>query len=432
MIVCAPSRSASTTGIGGTPRRATPAATSRPCRSTASSQPPRPSGRAPTSSGTAASAASRCARSSARMSPASRSRRRAASSKRCRAASVVHLLGRSRPVRRRRGRRPAPAGRAPPARTRSGSAGPAHGARHRCSSCSAHGVAAAPRAGMRSVHGRSGTASSTVSTAATAARRLRNGPSAPSRGVLTTDSRGNASAVGRDPPAPVRPPGPAVVRRLVGRDQPQLAHRGLQRVRAHHGVHPLGQRDHVPDPAPSLPGGEVAAHPPPQVAAGADVEHLVAGPAEQVHPGRGGHRRRPAPACGACSGSGGAARTRGPARAAPPGSARPRLPTRSSSRCSTSTVHRASASARWVGRVAVPNSRASAPSRTLGASSGAQHGAGQPGRAQHRWPRPGAARAARRRRAGNRRRTGRCARRARRRAGTPAPRAAPPAAAARR
>jgi hypothetical protein len=49
---------------------------------------------------------------------------------------------------------------------------------------------------MRSVHGRSGTASSRVSTAAAAARRVRKGPSAPSRGVLTTDSRGKASVVG--------------------------------------------------------------------------------------------------------------------------------------------------------------------------------------------------------------------------------------------
>ena len=48
---------------------------------------------------------------------------------------------------------------------------------------------------MRWVQARTGTASSTVSTAATAACRDRNGPTAPSRGVATTDSRGNASAV---------------------------------------------------------------------------------------------------------------------------------------------------------------------------------------------------------------------------------------------
>ena len=47
----------------------------------------------------------------------------------------------------------------------------------------------------------------------------------------------------------------------------------------------------------------------------------------------------------------------------------PWLPTRSISACSTSTVARASSSARCVGVVAAPNSRASAESRTLGASS---------------------------------------------------------------
>ena len=52
-----------------------------------------------------------------------------------------------------------------------------------------------PSGEMRWVQGRKGTASSTVSTAAFAACWLRNGPSAPSRGVATTDSRGNASDV---------------------------------------------------------------------------------------------------------------------------------------------------------------------------------------------------------------------------------------------
>ena len=172
-----------------------------------------------------------------------------------------------------------------------------------------------------------------------------------------------------DPPGPVRAPGAAVVRRLMGRDEPQLAHRRLQRVRADHGVHPLGEREHVPDPAPPLPGGEVAAHPPAQVAAGADVEDLVAGAAEQVDPGGGGHRVGEHPL--AAHGRRRAVRG-GLSRAMASSSSRlctPRLPTRSSSRCSTSTVHRASANARWVGRVAVPNSRASAPSRTLAASS---------------------------------------------------------------
>ncbi len=47
----------------------------------------------------------------------------------------------------------------------------------------------------------------------------------------------------------------------------------------------------------------------------------------------------------------------------------PWLPTRSMSPCRTSTVARASSSARWVGVVDAPNSRASADSFTLGASS---------------------------------------------------------------
>ena len=58
-IACAAALIASTTGIGGTPRRATPAAASCPHRITARCQPPLPSGRAATSSVTDASARSR-------------------------------------------------------------------------------------------------------------------------------------------------------------------------------------------------------------------------------------------------------------------------------------------------------------------------------------------------------------------------------------
>ena len=53
-----------------------------------------------------------------------------------------------------------------------------------------------PLAAMRMVHDRNGTASRSVSTAVAAARWLPNGPSAPSRAVVTTDNRGNASLVG--------------------------------------------------------------------------------------------------------------------------------------------------------------------------------------------------------------------------------------------
>ena len=166
---------------------------------------PRPSGRAPTSSGSAASAASRCARSSARMSPASRSRWRVG-----RLEALVP--GGQRLAPRRRARRSA-ASSSPATSRASGGDGGAYSAGV-CSPAHGRGAAAqlvqrarrdaeAPRAGMRCVHDRSGTASSIVSTAVTAACRGRNGPSAPSRGVATTDNRGNASAGGHHPPAAV-------------------------------------------------------------------------------------------------------------------------------------------------------------------------------------------------------------------------------------
>ncbi len=77
----------------------------------------------------------------------------------------------------------------------------------------------------------------------------------------------------------------------------------------------------------------------------------------------------------------------------------PWLPTRSIRPCRTSTVARASSRARWVGVVDAPNSRASAESFTLGASSGSARGGRAspctaPGAAASRAPRAG--RAARR------------------------------------
>ena len=91
------------------------------------------------------------------------------------------------------------------------------------------------------------------------------------------------------PPAPVRPSRATVVARLVRCDQPQLPDRGLQGVCAHDGVHPLGEHDHLAHPPAALPGGEVAAHPPVQVAARAHVEHLVVRTAEEVDPRCRGH-----------------------------------------------------------------------------------------------------------------------------------------------
>ena len=48
---------------------------------------------------------------------------------------------------------------------------------------------------------------------------------------------------------------------------------------------PFGERDHLLHPATRIRAGEVLVHPPPQVARRPDIEHLVAGAAEQVHPG---------------------------------------------------------------------------------------------------------------------------------------------------
>ena len=186
----------SITGIGATPRRATPAAASRPYRTTAISQPPRPSGRAPDElrqrgeRGEPLRPAEPDDQRGQLVAPARRRLEALPRGERVDLVGdgvqrrVVAAVDQVRQRARRRG-------------VLAGVCSPAHGAAHRPSSCSAHGAAEAPAAGMRWVHGRSGTTSRTVSTAAAAARRDANGPSAPSRAVVTTDSRGNASAVGR-------------------------------------------------------------------------------------------------------------------------------------------------------------------------------------------------------------------------------------------
>ena len=128
-----------------------------------------------------------------------------------------------------------------------------------------------------------------MSTASFASDCERNGPSAPSRGVDDHRQPRERLGRGRHPPRRVRVAGAAVVAGTVCGDQPQLVHPRLERVRTHDRVDPLGLRDHVADPPAALARGEVAAHPAVQVAAGAHVEDLVAGPAEQVHPRRGRH-----------------------------------------------------------------------------------------------------------------------------------------------
>jgi hypothetical protein len=68
-------------------------------------------------------------------------------------------------------------------------------------------------------------------------------------------------------------------------DEPEFADRRLQVVRAGDRVDPLGEGDHLGDPAALLAGGEVAADPGAQVVRGPDVERLVARAAEQVDAG---------------------------------------------------------------------------------------------------------------------------------------------------
>ena len=103
----------------------------------------------------------------------------------------------------------------------------------------------------------------------------------------------------------------------------------------------------------------------------------------------------------------------------------PRLPTRSISPCSTSTVACASVRARWLGVTAVRKCRASVPSLQLGTSSRSRITRARRGGVEHRPARVRRSRAPRRRGAGSRCRRARCGRRPRcpgRRRGT---RAAP-------
>ena len=135
------------------------------------------------------------------------------------------------------------------------------------------------------MHWRSGSASWTAATAASAARRSGNGPrNTPVPGPdPPDDGQPRERLLGQPhPQRPLGEPGAAVVPRLVLGDQPQLADGRLEVVRARDRVDPLGQRDHLGDPAALLAGGEVAAHPAAQVVRRADVERLVARAAEEV------------------------------------------------------------------------------------------------------------------------------------------------------
>ena len=86
------------------------------------------------------------------------------------------------------------------------------------------------------------------------------------------------------PDAALREAGPAVVRRLVLGDHPQLAHLGLERVRADDRVDPVGQRDHLGHPGALLAGHEVVPDPGAQVLSGPHVERAAGRVAEDVDP----------------------------------------------------------------------------------------------------------------------------------------------------
>ena len=89
-----------------------------------------------------------------------------------------------------------------------------------------------------------------------------------------------------DPGHALGEPGPPVVARGVGRDEAQLAHPGLERRGARDGVDAVRDADHLDHAAALLRRREVAAHALPQRGRRrADVQHLVARSAEQVHAG---------------------------------------------------------------------------------------------------------------------------------------------------
>ena len=145
---------------------------------------------------------------------------------------------------------------------------------------------AAPPRANRAVHVRMPVNRASSAAVSTASARERNGPTARScLGARTTEKRGKGLVGEHHPPPSVRKLRPPVVRRRVGGEQPQFPHARLEVVRALDVVDAGGQRHHLLHPGPRVGAVEVLADPPPQIDRGADVEHLVGGPAEQVHPG---------------------------------------------------------------------------------------------------------------------------------------------------
>ena len=88
-----------------------------------------------------------------------------------------------------------------------------------------------------------------------------------------------------DPPPAPREPRPAVIRRGMCGQHPQLAYPGLQWMRAFHMVDRAGQRHHLGHPGAAIGAVEVLIHSAPQVDRRADVEHLAGRTAEQVDAG---------------------------------------------------------------------------------------------------------------------------------------------------
>ena len=153
----------------------------------------------------------------------------------------------------------------------------------------------------------------------------------------------------------------------------------------------VGEADHLAHPGPGLGGGEVGADPGAQVAGGADVEH----------PGarrRGTGRRRARGAAPRRGGACGAGRcdTREEKVCSSSRVCTPRPPSRSISPCSTSTVARASESARWLGVVDGVEGPRQRGQLAVGRVVAGDHPAGQLGGVDHleRRPRRGPAAAA--------------------------------------
>ncbi len=272
-----------------------PPPASRPARITANSQPPSTRRRAATSSSTAASAARRCVRRSASTASAVRSRNRAALSNssaapRCSTRRRIRCSGSSSSPRSRARARSTccaySAGVCSPA-TAAAQAPTASGGQ--CSPwrfVRGDPAGAGPKAAELGDGGGDGGGVGPRRERADgvdggAADRMRG-----SRGGCPHDGQPGERLVGEgDPPAPGGELGAAVVGRGVRGEQPQLPHPRLEGMGAFHVVDPGGERHHLPQPGPGLGTGEVVAHAAAQVDGRTDVQHLVGGPAEQVHTG---------------------------------------------------------------------------------------------------------------------------------------------------